>query len=192
MPLNHPKIAQKTNIFFLTKSPQFFWDKGYLGNIPITFYWGRTSNVLIWSGAVYILPHKYLTVSKLHSPNCFTFTMRYGPLILGSFHHSIQVALAQCWQYLPGQGKVDLEGLLSFRTVLTSSPGSEPRQAPTYSLAKINVFKSTTLLQVTFRNVDQQFLVMFRVKNKASEEDLLVAVDDVIVTEGSCNREPRS
>jgi len=46
--------------------------------------------------------------------------------------------------------------------------------------------------QVTFRNVDQQFLVMFRVKNKASEEDLLVAVDDVIVTEGSCNREPRS
>ena len=82
--------------------------------------------------------------------------------------------------------------MLSFRTVLTSSPGSEPRQAPTYSLAKINVFKSTTLLQVTFRNVDQQFLVMFRVKNKASEEDLLVAVDDVIVTEGSCNREPRS
>ena len=47
-------------------------------------------------------------------------------------------------------------------------------------------------MQVTFRNVDQQFLVMFRVKNKASEEDLLVAVDDVIVTEGSCNREPRS
>jgi len=46
--------------------------------------------------------------------------------------------------------------------------------------------------QVTFRNVDQQFLVMFRVKNKASEEDLLVAVDDVLVTEGSCNKEPRS
>jgi len=46
--------------------------------------------------------------------------------------------------------------------------------------------------QVTFRNVDQQFLVMFRVKNKASEEDLLVAVDDVIVTEGSCSKEPRS
>merc|ERR1711973_353357 len=38
--------------------------------------------------------------------------------------------------------------------------------------------------QVTFRNVDEQFLVMFRVKNKASEEDLLVAVDDVLVTEG--------
>ena len=48
------------------------------------------------------------------------------------------------------------------------------------------------LLQVTFRNVDQQFLVMFRVKNKASEEDLLVAVDDVVVTEGSCSKEPRS
>jgi len=46
--------------------------------------------------------------------------------------------------------------------------------------------------QVTFRNVDEQFLVMFRVKNKASEEDLLVAVDDVLVTEGSCESEPRS
>lgn len=46
--------------------------------------------------------------------------------------------------------------------------------------------------QVTFRNVDQQFLVMFRVRNKALEEDLLVAVDDVTVTEGSCNSEPRS
>ena len=57
---------------------------------------------------------------------------------------------------------------------------------------KVNVLESTIILQVTFRNVDQQFLVMFRVKNKASEEDLLVAVDDVIVTEGSCNREPRS
>ena len=48
------------------------------------------------------------------------------------------------------------------------------------------------LWQVTFRNVDEQFLVMFRVKNKASEEDLLVAVDDVLVTEGSCESEPRS
>merc|ERR1712037_470122 len=46
--------------------------------------------------------------------------------------------------------------------------------------------------QVTFRNVDQQFLVMFRVRNKALEEDLLLAVDDVTVTEGSCNSEPRS
>ena len=46
--------------------------------------------------------------------------------------------------------------------------------------------------KVTFRNVDEQFLVMFRVKNKASEEDLLVAVDDVLVTEGSCESEPRS
>ena len=54
------------------------------------------------------------------------------------------------------------------------------------------VLRNTTLLQVTFRNVDQQFLVMFRVRNKALEEDLLVAVDDVTVTEGSCNSEPRS
>ena len=40
--------------------------------------------------------------------------------------------------------------------------------------------------QVTFRNVDQQFLVMFRVKNKAEEGRLLLAVDDVTVTEGAC------
>merc|ERR1719350_2633466 len=45
--------------------------------------------------------------------------------------------------------------------------------------------------QVTFRNVEEQFLVMIRVKNKASEEDLLVAVDDVLVTEGSCESQPR-
>ena len=56
------------------------------------------------------------------------------------------------------------------------------------------VFRTLVALlwQVTFRNVDEQFLVMFRVKNKASEEDLLVAVDDVLVTEGSCESEPRS
>lgn len=40
--------------------------------------------------------------------------------------------------------------------------------------------------QVTFRNVDQQFLVMFRVKNEAANEPLLLAVDDVLVTEGAC------
>ena len=56
------------------------------------------------------------------------------------------------------------------------------------------VFRTLVALlsQVIFRNVDEQFLVMFRVKNKASEEDLLVAVDDVLVTEGSCESEPRS
>ena len=40
--------------------------------------------------------------------------------------------------------------------------------------------------QVTYRNVDQQFLIMFRVKNKAEEGRLLLAVDDVTVTEGAC------
>ena len=40
--------------------------------------------------------------------------------------------------------------------------------------------------QVTFRNVDQQFLVMFRVKNEAEGGRLLLAVDDVLVTEGAC------
>ena len=58
-------------------------------------------------------------------------------------------------------------------------------------MVRLTMLKNA-LLQVTFRNVDQQFLVMFRVKNKASEEDLLVAVDDVVVTEGSCSKEPRS
>ena len=43
-----------------------------------------------------------------------------------------QVAQAQCWQCLPGLGKVDLDESLSSKTVLTNSPGSEPRQAPTY------------------------------------------------------------
>ena len=46
--------------------------------------------------------------------------------------------------------------------------------------------------QVTFRNVDQQFLIMFRVTNKAAGEELLLAVDDVTVTEGACEGEPRA
>ena len=47
--------------------------------------------------------------------------------------------------------------------------------------------------QVTFRNVDQQFLVMFRVGNQARGEQLLLAVDDVTVLEGACGgAEPRA
>ena len=46
--------------------------------------------------------------------------------------------------------------------------------------------------QVTFRNVDQQFLIMFRVTNKAAGEELVLAVDDVTVSEGACEGEPRA
>ena len=81
--------------------------------------------------------------------------------------------------------------LLLSKTVQTSSRGSGRRWVETVFFV---VFRTLVALlsKVTFRNVDEQFLVMFRVKNKASEEDLLVAVDDVLVTEGSCESQPRS
>jgi len=40
--------------------------------------------------------------------------------------------------------------------------------------------------QVTFRNVGRQFLILFRAKNTLEGESLLLAVDDVTVTEGPC------
>ena len=86
--------------------------------------------------------------------------------------------------------KVDLDALLLSKTVQTSSRGSGRRWMEIVFLVLRTLV--ALLSKVTFRNVDEQFLVMFRVKNKASEEDLLVAVDDVLVTEGSCESEPRS
>ena len=66
------------------------------------------------------------------------------------------------------------------------------------SPAKISVFRDSPVTsggavpwlqaEITFRNVDNVFLLLFRTGGPATRNDALyLAVDDVIVTSGLCN-----